>query len=109
MFCSRISSCCFLFPAPTVLTDVDPNTKVMQEEIFGPILPIVPVRDADEAIKFINDREKPLAFYVFSHNDQVNLWRTAPWRKLLPQAVFLPCHRANSPPSEAVLPHCRLG
>ncbi|EPQ10159.1 Fatty aldehyde dehydrogenase [Myotis brandtii] len=56
--------------APTILTDVDPETKVMQEEIFGPILPIVPVKNADEAIKFINDREKPLAFYVFSHNNK---------------------------------------
>uniref|UniRef100_A0ABI7XW97 Aldehyde dehydrogenase family 3 member A2 n=1 Tax=Felis catus TaxID=9685 RepID=A0ABI7XW97_FELCA len=57
--------------APTILTDVDPETKVMQEEIFGPILPIVPVRNADEAIKFINNREKPLAFYVFSHNEKL--------------------------------------
>uniref|UniRef100_A0A8C3WSH9 Aldehyde dehydrogenase family 3 member A2 n=1 Tax=Catagonus wagneri TaxID=51154 RepID=A0A8C3WSH9_9CETA len=57
--------------APTVLTDVDPETKVMQEEIFGPILPIVPVKNADEAIKFINDREKPLAFYIFSRNNKV--------------------------------------
>ncbi|XP_059524470.1 aldehyde dehydrogenase family 3 member A2 isoform X3 [Myotis daubentonii] len=57
--------------APTILTDVDPETKVMQEEIFGPILPIVPVKNADEAIKFINDREKPLAFYVFSHNNKL--------------------------------------
>uniref|UniRef100_A0A8I3NX28 Aldehyde dehydrogenase family 3 member A2 n=1 Tax=Canis lupus familiaris TaxID=9615 RepID=A0A8I3NX28_CANLF len=42
----------------------------MQEEIFGPILPIVPVKNADEAIKFINSREK-LAFYIFSHNDKL--------------------------------------
>ncbi|KAM7225979.1 hypothetical protein CapIbe_023956 [Capra ibex] len=45
--------------APTVLTDVDPDTKVMQEEIFGPILPIVPVKNADEAIQFINEHETP--------------------------------------------------
>ncbi|PNJ06119.1 ALDH3A2 isoform 11 [Pongo abelii] len=57
--------------APTVLTDVDPKTKVMQEEIFGPILPIVPVKNVDEAINFINEREKPLALYVFSHNHKV--------------------------------------
>uniref|UniRef100_A0A3Q1LJ52 Aldehyde dehydrogenase family 3 member A2 n=2 Tax=Bos TaxID=9903 RepID=A0A3Q1LJ52_BOVIN len=57
--------------APTILTDVDPGTKVMQEEIFGPILPIVPVKNADEAIQFINEREKPLAFYVFSHNSKL--------------------------------------
>ncbi|XP_037348291.1 aldehyde dehydrogenase family 3 member A2 isoform X1 [Talpa occidentalis] len=57
--------------APTILTDVNPETKVMQEEIFGPILPIVPVKNADEAIQFINEREKPLAFYVFSHNNKL--------------------------------------
>ncbi|XP_058531922.1 aldehyde dehydrogenase family 3 member A2 isoform X1 [Ochotona princeps] len=57
--------------APTVLTDVDPKSKVMQEEIFGPVLPIVPVKNADEAIHFINEREKPLALYVFSHNDKL--------------------------------------
>uniref|UniRef100_A0A8C0MK56 Aldehyde dehydrogenase family 3 member A2 n=1 Tax=Canis lupus familiaris TaxID=9615 RepID=A0A8C0MK56_CANLF len=57
--------------APTILSDVDPESRVMQEEIFGPILPIVPVKNADEAIKFINSREKPLAFYIFSHNDKL--------------------------------------
>uniref|UniRef100_A0A8I3P9Z4 Aldehyde dehydrogenase family 3 member A2 n=1 Tax=Canis lupus familiaris TaxID=9615 RepID=A0A8I3P9Z4_CANLF len=56
--------------APTILSDVDPESRVMQEEIFGPILPIVPVKNADEAIKFINSREK-LAFYIFSHNDKL--------------------------------------
>ncbi|XP_027717473.1 fatty aldehyde dehydrogenase isoform X2 [Vombatus ursinus] len=57
--------------APTVLTDVNPDSKVMQEEIFGPVLPIVPVKNADEAIQFINQREKPLALYVFSNNNKL--------------------------------------
>ncbi|XP_038615063.1 aldehyde dehydrogenase family 3 member A2 isoform X2 [Tachyglossus aculeatus] len=57
--------------APTVLTDVNPESRVMQEEIFGPILPLVLVKNADEAVKFINQREKPLAFYVFSRNKQL--------------------------------------
>ncbi|KAK1341992.1 hypothetical protein QTO34_016745 [Cnephaeus nilssonii] len=43
----------------------------MQEEIFGPILPIVPVKNADEAITFINECKKPLSFYVFSHNSNL--------------------------------------
>lgn len=60
------------FSAPTVLTDVDPETKVMKEEIFGPILPIVPVKNADEAITFINAREKPLALYIFSRDNKVS-------------------------------------
>lgn len=57
--------------APTVLRDVKPEAKVMQEEIFGPLLPIVPVSGLDEAIKFINKREKPLALYVFTHDKKV--------------------------------------
>lgn len=57
--------------APTILKDVKPEAKVMQEEIFGPLLPILPVSDLDEAIKFINKREKPLALYVFSHDSKV--------------------------------------
>lgn len=52
--------------APTVLADVDPASPVMREEIFGPILPVVTVAGLDEAIDFINDRDKPLALYVFS-------------------------------------------
>ncbi|XP_066221062.1 aldehyde dehydrogenase, dimeric NADP-preferring-like [Saccopteryx leptura] len=57
--------------APTILTDVDPESPVMQEEIFGPVMPIVCVRSLDEAIRFINHREKPLDLYVFSDNDKV--------------------------------------
>ncbi|MEU3937163.1 aldehyde dehydrogenase family protein [Streptomyces sp. NPDC029044] len=55
--------------APTVLADVSPDAPVMREEIFGPILPIVTVPGLDEAIAFINDRDKPLALYVFSESD----------------------------------------
>ncbi|MGW1052562.1 aldehyde dehydrogenase family protein [Streptomyces sp. NPDC002521] len=54
--------------APTVLADVDPKSPVMREEIFGPILPIVTVAGLDEAIGFINDRDKPLALYVFTES-----------------------------------------
>lgn len=58
-------------PAPTVLRDVLPHFKIMQEEIFGPLLPIVTVNDLSEAINFINTREKPLALYVFSSDKTV--------------------------------------
>ncbi|XP_008952423.1 aldehyde dehydrogenase family 3 member B2 isoform X2 [Pan paniscus] len=57
--------------APTVLVDVQETEPVMQEEIFGPILPIVNVQSVDEAIEFINRREKPLALYAFSNSSQV--------------------------------------
>ncbi|XP_007526234.3 aldehyde dehydrogenase, dimeric NADP-preferring [Erinaceus europaeus] len=59
------------YVAPTILMDVDPQSQVMQEEIFGPVLPIVCVCGLEEAISFINQREKPLALYVFSSNDKV--------------------------------------
>jgi len=55
--------------APTVLLDVQPDEPVMGEEIFGPILPILTVANLDEAIDFINDRDKPLALYAFTEND----------------------------------------
>ncbi len=52
--------------APTVIVDPDPSSKVMQEEIFGPILPVIEVENLHAAIDFINRREKPLALYLFS-------------------------------------------
>uniref|UniRef100_A0A8C6G107 aldehyde dehydrogenase [NAD(P)(+)] n=1 Tax=Moschus moschiferus TaxID=68415 RepID=A0A8C6G107_MOSMO len=60
-----------LYIAPTVLVDVQETDPVMQEEIFGPILPIVNVRSLGQAIDFINRREKPLALYAFSNSSQV--------------------------------------
>lgn len=49
-------------------TNVDGNDQVMQEEIFGPILPFVTVNNEQEAIQFINARPKPLGLYVFTSN-----------------------------------------
>ena len=57
--------------APTVLVDVKPTDPAMQEEIFGPILPIMTVADEDEAIAFINTREKSLSLYAFTKNKAV--------------------------------------
>ena len=51
--------------APTVLTGVKPDAAVMDDEIFGPILPVLTYEHLDEAIAFVNDRPKPLALYVF--------------------------------------------
>ncbi|MBP7929882.1 MAG: aldehyde dehydrogenase family protein [Acidimicrobiia bacterium] len=59
------------FVAPTVLVDVDPTAPVMQEEIFGPILPVIAVDSIDAAIDFVNDRDKPLALYVFSQTSEL--------------------------------------
>ncbi|MBG6179102.1 aldehyde dehydrogenase family protein [Arthrobacter sp. CAN_A1] len=52
---------------PTLLTAVRPDSPVMQEEIFGPILPILAVSGMDEAVNFINSRPSPLAAYLFSN------------------------------------------
>jgi len=51
---------------PTVIVNPSPNCPIMQEEIFGPILNVLPVDNMDEAIQFVNARERPLALYVFS-------------------------------------------
>ena len=56
--------------APTVLTGVSPESPVMQEEIFGPILPIVRADDLDEAIAAIRKRDKPLSAYLFTRDKQ---------------------------------------
>ena len=52
--------------APTVLDNVTAEDSVMQEEIFGPILPILTFDSLDEAQEFVISREKPLAFYLFT-------------------------------------------
>jgi aldehyde dehydrogenase (NAD+) len=56
---------------PTVLTNVDPDAAVMQEEIFGPLLPLLAYGSLEEAIRFINGRGHPLAMYVFSRDRRV--------------------------------------
>ena len=53
------------FIEPTVLDNVSPDAPVMQEEIFGPILPMIEFDTTDEAIKFVSSRERPLALYYF--------------------------------------------
>lgn len=53
------------FIEPTLLADVDPASPVMQEEIFGPVLPMIPFDERQQAIDFITSREKPLALYYF--------------------------------------------
>jgi aldehyde dehydrogenase (NAD+) len=57
--------------APTLLRDVPPDSPVMREEVFGPILPVLAVRDVAEAIRFVNERDKPLALYVFTDRAEV--------------------------------------
>jgi len=55
---------------PTLLTSVVEGSRIMQEEIFGPILPVITYNNLQEAIDFVNRKEKPLALYIFSENKE---------------------------------------
>lgn len=64
----NVDSC---YIEPTVMTVSNTDSAILQEEIFGPLLPIVTVDNLDAAIEFTNRREKPLALYVFSRSGKV--------------------------------------
>ena len=55
--------------APTVLADVKPDSPIMEEEIFGPVLPVLRYDSLDEALRLIRAGTKPLALYIFSHSE----------------------------------------
>lgn len=57
--------------APTILLDVPEDAAVMQEEIFGPILPIVTVNDIEKSFRVIKSKPKPLASYLFTNNEML--------------------------------------
>ncbi len=62
------------FISPTILNNVSMDSKAMNEEIFGPILPIVTFKTIEEAIEIINSKEKPLALYMYSKSKKnINL------------------------------------
>lgn len=58
---------CFI--APTLLENIPDDAKIMSEEIFGPLLPIIPFTDLDDVIRRINADPKPLALYIWSRNE----------------------------------------
>jgi len=58
--------------APTILRNVKEHDPVMQEEIFGPILPVISVPSIDSAISFVTRRDKPLALYLFAREKDVH-------------------------------------
>lgn len=66
VFCGGESRPDSLKIEPTVLKDVSPESAVMQEEIFGPLLPVLAVDSIDEMISFVRRRPKPLALYLFT-------------------------------------------
>jgi aldehyde dehydrogenase (NAD+) len=55
---------------PTVVTDVPLDCELMQQEIFGPILPVIPFQNMDEAVKLISSKEKPLGLYLYSRSEK---------------------------------------
>jgi aldehyde dehydrogenase (NAD+) len=57
------------YMAPTLVVDPDPGSALMEEEIFGPILPILTMDGVDEAIEFVNARPKPLVLYLFADDE----------------------------------------
>ncbi len=57
-----------LFIEPTIMTGIHPEAKIMQDEIFGPILPILTYASKEEALAIIQKNPNPLAFYVFTEN-----------------------------------------
>jgi aldehyde dehydrogenase (NAD+) len=66
-----------LFIEPTIMVDVQPDAKIMQEEIFGPILPVLTYTSKEEALAIIQKNPNPLAFYVFTENKaDENYWLT---------------------------------
>ncbi len=59
---------------PTILRDITYDDDIMQEEIFGPILPVLSFKDIDQALSSIKSYPPPLAFYLFSNNKKRNDW-----------------------------------
>lgn len=57
-----------LYIDPTILVDIKEESRVMEEEIFGPVLPILTFSDIDKVITYVNNNEKPLALYYFSED-----------------------------------------
>lgn len=55
----------------TVFKNVRADDSIMSEEIFGPVLPVVPVEDVQEAVRFVNERDQPLALYTFTSKKDV--------------------------------------
>ena len=63
--------------SPTILTDIHENAPIMQEEIFGPIFPVLTFKEINEVITFVTEREKPLALYYFGTNGDYVLRHTS--------------------------------
>lgn len=72
-----------LYISPTLLDQVAVDSAIMQEEIFGPILPVMGYETTDEALAIINRNPNPLAFYIFSSDDK----ETKQWVEMVPSGA----------------------
>lgn len=77
---------------PTVLDNVSPDSPAMQEEIFGPIFPVLTFRNISEVTEFVTSREKPLALYYFGKNGDYVLKHTSSGGSCLNDTIL---HIAN--------------
>ncbi len=64
-----------LYFSPTLVLDPPLDSRLMTEEIFGPVLPVLPVSSFDAAVRFVQKRDKPLSAYLFSNNS----WQQQQW------------------------------
>ncbi len=79
------------FIAPTVVEHVTDDMRIMQEEIFGPLLPVLPYHDRDDVLQTVNSREKPLALYIHSRNRaNIDYWlaRTSAGDTVINEVMF---------------------
>jgi acyl-CoA reductase-like NAD-dependent aldehyde dehydrogenase len=60
-----------LYIAPTVVVDPPPDSQIMQEEVFGPILPVLEIDSVEAVIDWVNDHPRPLGLYVFTEDEDV--------------------------------------
>ncbi|KAF9354891.1 Aldehyde dehydrogenase [Mortierella sp. AD094] len=60
-----------LYIAPTLVLNVSPNDSLMQDEIFGPVLPILVVDSLEQGVDYVNSKDQPLALYIFSENKKL--------------------------------------
>ncbi|HCL06798.1 MAG TPA: aldehyde dehydrogenase family protein [Chitinophagaceae bacterium] len=72
-----------LYISPTLLDNIVADSAIMQEEIFGPILPIIGYQTTEEALAIINKNPNPLAFYVFSSNNK----EAKQWEEMVPSGA----------------------
>lgn len=72
-----------LYMSPTLIDHVIPDSAIMQEEIFGPILPVIGFQTEEEALAIINRNPNPLAFYIFSSNNK----KAQQWVDMVPSGA----------------------